>query len=120
MGSALLTLLVLLAVLFLSPSLAHAPHLFFLLVDDLGSANVGFSAKALGSAPSREVVTPNLDALAASGVVLTRNYNFKFCSPTRTSIQTGRSPIHVNVLNSDVMQHNAGDPVGGFMGRLAT
>ena len=115
MCSALFAFLVL-AALPLPPALARAPHLFFLLADDLGSANVGFSAKVHGSAPSREVVTPNLDALAASGAVLTRNYNFKYCSPTRTSIQTGRSPIHVNVLNSDVMQHNASDPVGGFQG----
>ncbi len=115
MCSALFAFLVL-AALPLPLALARAPHLFFLLADDLGSANVGFSAKVHGSAPSREVVTPNLDALAASGAVLTRNYNFKYCSPTRTSIQTGRSPIHVNVLNSDVMQHNASDPVGGFQG----
>ena len=28
---------------------------------------------------------------------LDRNYAFKFCSPTRSAIQTGRNPIHVNV-----------------------
>jgi len=92
---------------------ARPPHIFFLLADDLGSANVGFSRVG---PPSREVQTPHLDALAASGAVLSRNYVHKFCSPTRTSIQTGRAPIHVNVLNSDVMQHNAADPVSGFEG----
>jgi len=87
---------------------ARAPHIFFLLADDLGYANVGFTRAA---PPSREVQTPALDALAASGAVLERAYSFKYCSPTRTAIQTGRAPIHVNVLNSDVMQHNAADPV---------
>ena len=103
------------ALLFALATLAGArpPHIFFLLADDLGSANAGFSR--VGNS-SREVQTPNLDALAASGAILTRNYVFKYCSPTRTSIQTGRNPIHVNVLNSDVMQHNAADPVGGFEG----
>ena len=91
---------------------AKPPHIFFLLADDLGSANVGFALPA----PSREVQTPNLDALAASGAVLTRAYVHKFCSPTRTAIQTGRAPIHVNVLNSDIMQHNSSDLVGGFQG----
>jgi len=97
----------------LSPSAARAPHIFFLLADDLGYANVGFTRAA---PPSREVQTPALDALAASGAVLERAYSFKYCSPTRTAIQTGRAPIHVNVLNSDVMQHNAADPVSGFQG----
>ena len=91
---------------------AKAPHIFFLLADDLGFANVGFAR----GAPSREVQTPHLDALAASGAVLTRSYVHKFCSPTRTSIQTGRAPIRVNVLNSDIMQHNAADPVSGVQG----
>jgi len=94
------------------PARAKAPHIFFLLADDLGFANVGFAR----GAPSREVQTPHLDALAASGAVLTRSYVHKFCSPTRTSIQTGRAPIHVNVLNSDIMQHNAADPASGFQG----
>ena len=92
---------------------ARPPHIFFLLADDLGFANVGF---ARAGHPSREVQTPHLDALAASGAILSRNYVHKFCSPTRTSIQTGRAPIHVNVLNSDVMQHNDADPVAGFEG----
>lgn len=92
---------------------ARPPHILFLLVDDLGHNNVGFSHTG---PPSLEVQTPNLDALAASGAVLTRNYVHKFCSPTRSSIQTGRSPTRVNVLNSDIMQHNPEDPVGGFQG----
>ena len=98
--------------LLLARASAKPPHIFFLLVDDLGAANVGFAR----AAPSREVQTPHLDALAASGAVLTRSYAFKYCSPTRSSLQTGRSPIHVNVLNSDIMQHNPSDPVGGFQG----
>ena len=87
------------------------PHLFFLLLDDYGWANWGYHSPG-----SPEVVTPNLDALAASGVVLERHYVHKFCSPTRSALQTGRSPIHVNVLNSPLNQHNPGDPVSGFQG----
>jgi arylsulfatase B len=83
----------------------------FLLIDDWGWANWGHH-----SPNSSEVVTPNLDALAAAGVVLNRHYVHKFCSPTRSALQTGRAPIHVNVLNSPVSQHNPSDPIGGFMG----
>jgi len=95
-----LTTALLILILTINLARAHPPHIFFLLADDLGYANVGFTH---ASPPSPEVQTPNLDALASSGAVLTRHYVHKFCSPTRSSIQTGRAPIHVNVLNSDVM-----------------
>ena len=87
------------------------PHIFMLVLDDYGWANVGYHNKN-----STEVVTPNLDALAASGILLERHYVHKFCSPTRSALQTGRSPIHVNVLNSPVTQHNPKDTIGGFQG----
>ena len=95
---------------------ARLPHILFLLADDLGASSVGFNRQLLGLPPSPEVVTPHLDALAASGAILSRYYAFRFCSPTRSAIQTGRSPIHVNVLNSDIMQHNPADPQGGAAG----
>jgi arylsulfatase B len=90
---------------------APLPNLFFLLLDDYGWANIGYHNKN-----STEIVTPNLDALAAGGVILDRHYVHKFCSPTRSALQTGRSPIHVNVLNSPLSQHNPKDNIGGFQG----
>jgi arylsulfatase I/J len=89
---------------------AKKPNLFYLLVDDLGWANVGFHSS------SPEVVTPNLDALASSGAILDRFYTHPYCSPARSALQSGRAPIHVNVLNSDITQHNPSDPVSGFEG----
>lgn len=53
---------------------AAPPHIFMLLIDDYGWANIGFH-----SPNSSEVVTPNLDALASSGVILERHYVHKFC-----------------------------------------
>jgi arylsulfatase I/J len=40
----------------------------------------------------------------------------KYCSPTRSSIQSGRLPYHVNVLNDDMGIWNPQDPVSGFAG----
>ena len=40
----------------------------------------------------------------------------KYCSPTRSSLQSGRLPIHVNVLNADMSSYNPHDPVSGFAG----
>ncbi len=62
------------------------PNILFILTDDQG-------AWALGSAGNREIRTPNLDRLAATG---TRCENFfcasPVCSPARASILTGRIP----------------------------
>ena len=88
------------------------PHIFYLLVDDWGRASAGWRA----TANTTEVRTPHLNALVASGVELDRFYAHRFCSPTRSALQTGRNPIRVNVLNSELGQYNAADPVGGFEG----
>ena len=95
----------------LAPTYAVPPSFFVLLLDDMGWANVGFH-----SPNSTEVVTPNLDALAAEGVILERFYTHKFCAPSRCALQSGRHPIHVNVLNSPLNQHNPRDRVSGYMG----
>ena len=41
---------------------------------------------------------------------------FKYCSPTRSAIQSGRAPYHVNVLNADPAVYNPNDPVAGAAG----
>jgi arylsulfatase A-like enzyme len=75
----------LLAFLFLSSSLLHAappPNIVFIMIDDLGWADVGFHG---GNAP-----TPNLDKLAAESLELTQHYVAPVCSPTRTGLMSGR------------------------------
>lgn len=65
----------------------------FLLVDDLGWADVG----CFGSTYHE---TPHIDALAASGMKFTSGYAAcPVCSPTRASIVTGRHPVRVNVTD---------------------
>ena len=55
-----------------------------------------------------------MDSLVKQGIELDQNYVFKYCSPTRCSLQTGRNPVHVNVMNLDPVNVNTDDPVGGF------
>lgn len=50
------------------------------------------------------------------GTPQNHHYVYKLCSPSRCALQSGRNPIHVNVLNSPIVQHNPADPVGGFQG----
>lgn len=85
-----------------------------LLVDDYGWNNVGFHAKDQDNAD--EIQTPVMDSLAASGVILDRHYVFRFCSPSRSSFNTGRNPIHVNTGNDPLTLVNPNDSVSGFAG----
>ena len=66
---------------------AQRPNVLILLADDLGVDYVG--AYGEGAAPAR---TPNIDALAARGVLFRNAWASSSCSPTRASILTGRSP----------------------------
>ena len=60
---------------------AGAPNVIVMLVDDLGFSDVG----CYGS----EIDTPNIDALAASGVQFANFHVNPMCSPTRASLLTG-------------------------------
>ena len=48
------------------------------------------------------MLTPHMDALLAEGVELDQHYAYRFCSPTRAALMTGRLPIHVNQENNAV------------------
>jgi len=89
---------------------ASKPHILMILSDDYGWANVGYHRNP----PTREVQTPNIDGLVNDGIELNRHYAFMYCSPSRSALQTGRNPIHVNVLNLSPNFHNPADPVSGF------
>lgn len=66
----------------------------FILADDLGYMDVGFNN------PKTFYETPNLDSLAASGMVFTDFYAAcQVCSPTRASILTGKYPARMDTTN---------------------
>lgn len=89
---------------------ATAPkYVFFVIVDDLGWANVGFHRGP--NTPFRnETVTPNIDALAAEGAILDRHGVYHQCTPSRSSFLTGRLPVHVQVTLANPESHAAGVP----------
>ena len=81
--------LVLAAVGYKMPS---KPHLLVALVDDLGFYNVGWRNSAQQS--------PEIDRLAQQeGVVLEAMFTFRYCSPSRSALMSGRFPLHVNQGN---------------------
>ena len=93
---------------------AKPPHVVLIAVDDWGFND--WAVHAASQNNSAEILTPRIDALAAVGRVLDRHYVFRFCSPSRSALHTGRNPIHVNVLNSPLASVNLADPVSGFAG----
>jgi arylsulfatase A-like enzyme len=60
------------------------PDILMILADDLGYSDIG----AFGG----EIRTPNLDALAAEGQVLTNHHAAALCSPTRAGLISGADP----------------------------
>ena len=66
------------------------PNIVFLLVDDLGYADCGFNG-------GKEIKTPNIDRLAKSGTIIDSHYVQPVCSPTRSTLLTGRYPTHTGV-----------------------
>ena len=102
-----------------TPSGGKKPHILMVLFDDFGWADAGWHRNA--TAPggefvpyTAEVQTPHMNALVAEGIELDRAYVYKYCSPSRSALQSGRNPYHVNPLNAEPDISNPDDPVSGF------
>ena len=76
-----------------------------------------WEAGSLARCPFIMTLTPHRPALTPrSGIILDRHYVFRFCSPSRSAFQTGRNPIHVNVINNPIGSVNLSHPDVGFSG----
>jgi len=75
-------------------TVAHAadkPNIVLVMADDQGWGQVGYNGHP-------HLKTPNLDAMAASGIRFNRFYAAaSTCSPTRASVLTGRTPARTGV-----------------------
>ena len=67
-----------------------APNIVIVVADDLGFGDVGYHGS--------EIRTPELDRLAAGGVMFERFYVNPVCSPTRATLLTGRFSVSTGVL----------------------
>ncbi|MBL9187044.1 MAG: sulfatase-like hydrolase/transferase [Opitutaceae bacterium] len=75
------------------PKRPAPPNVLVILADDLGHGDVGFTG-------AKDIRTPNLDRLAATGVQLERFYACPVCSPTRAGLLTGRWPIRYGLMRA--------------------
>ena len=92
------------------PSGDERPNIVVFLLDDTGYADLG----AYGS----EIETPNIDALAASGVRFTNYHTAATCSPTRSMLLTGADNHLTGMGNMiEIMADNQFDQPGyeGYM-----
>jgi len=70
---------------------ACKPNVIFILTDDLGWGDAGFTWQNARAEGLPRIHTPNLDRLANQGVVLTDHYcAAPVCAPSRASILSGR------------------------------
>ena len=70
-------------------SCSKSPHIVLVVIDDLGWSDVGFQGSV--------IQTPNINRLAAEGVILENYYVQPLCTPTRSTLMTGRYPIHTGI-----------------------
>ena len=68
-----------------------SPHIVFIVSDDVGWNDFSIHG-------SEQCQTPYIDALANDAVILDNYYTRSVCSPTRSSLLTGRHVTHTGGL----------------------
>eukprot|EP01126_Amoeba_proteus_P038744 TRINITY_DN4052_c0_g2_i1.p1 TRINITY_DN4052_c0_g2~~TRINITY_DN4052_c0_g2_i1.p1 ORF type:complete len:616 (+),score=84.75 TRINITY_DN4052_c0_g2_i1:99-1946(+) len=72
----------------LSSVSSSPPSILFILVDDLGVADLSYSHNLLNSNSTAPLQTPNIDKLAQ--LKFTRYYTHSICGPSRAALLTGK------------------------------
>jgi arylsulfatase A-like enzyme len=75
------------------PAPGRRPNLLVILTDDMGHGDLGVHGNPV-------IKTPNLDRLAGQSVRLTRFHVSPVCSPTRSSLLTGRYNYRTRVVDT--------------------
>lgn len=87
----------------LSSSSSSMPHIILYTVDDMGWNDIGFHSTDISGA------TPYMDSLLKKSVLLTNYYSQPSCTPSRSTIMSGKFVHKTGYQNMEV-QHNY--PVG--------
>ncbi|KAK3756617.1 hypothetical protein RRG08_045129 [Elysia crispata] len=87
--AALITVTTALLHLSVVQSAPQSPHLIFIVADDLGWNDVGYH--------NPDIISPNIDKLAGSGIRLNQSYVQPLCSPSRSAFMTGVYPFRMGL-----------------------
>ncbi len=90
-----------------APTSMPPPNIVVIFVDDLGYNDLGFTG-------STDIVTPNIDRLAASGVVFENGLVASpVCAPSRAALLTGRYATRFG-MDSNIASYTPHDPHNGL------
>jgi len=82
----------------LSCSKAERPNIIYIMADDLGYADLGATGQEL-------IKTPNLDIMAAEGIMFSQHYaGSTVCAPSRSCLMTGMHTGHASVRGNREMK----------------
>jgi arylsulfatase A len=79
-----------------APPASTPPNIIFILADDYGLGEVGCYG-------ADNYKTPQIDALASSGIRFTHGYTVALCGPSRSQILTGRYGFRTGGSNQDAV-----------------
>jgi arylsulfatase B len=89
-----------------APRPAGKPNVIFIVVDDLGYGE-------LGCYGGKEIPTPQIDSLAASGARFTSGYvTAPFCAASRAALMTGRYQTRFGFEFNPIGAKNAAPGIG--------
>ncbi|TFV94308.1 sulfatase [Algoriphagus kandeliae] len=77
----------------------QSPNIIFFLVDDMGWQDTSVPFWSEKTHFNELYRTPNMERLAAKGMVFTQAYAYAVCSPSRTSLMTGMNAARHRVTN---------------------
>ena len=90
----LLLIVLLVLVNYVGGTTPSRPNIVMILADDMGYQDVGFR--------DSNILTPNMDRLATEGVILENHYVMPQCSPTRSSLLSGRHAIRTGFWKGNI------------------
>ena len=94
----------------LAEKFGRKPNIMLIMVDDMGWGDPG----AFGGGAAIGAPTPNMDALADMGMILTSTYSQPSCTPSRAAWQTGRLPQRTGLTRPTA----AGEANAGMAGEV--
>jgi arylsulfatase len=88
----------------LSKAKNKRPNILIFIMDDVGWGDLGcYGGGLMAGAP-----TPHMDRLAREGLLLTSCYSQPSCSPTRSSVLTGRLPVRHGIIRPPMYGEGGG------------